>query len=54
VVAPNVRGSSVKKLLYVTLQAHRILRWFPDFLKICKPLAIGHAIGIYSILAIAI
>jgi hypothetical protein len=37
-VAPNIGGSSVWNLLYVTLLAPRILRWLPGFLDICSPL----------------
>ena len=43
-VVPNVCGSSVRKLLHVSLLAHRILMWLLEFWKMCKPLAIGHAI----------
>jgi len=53
VVAPHICGSSVRKLLHVTLLAHRILRWFLEFWKICKPLSIRHAICMYSILAVS-
>ena len=37
-VAPNVCGSSVRKLLHVTLLMPRILRWLLDFWKISTPL----------------
>ena len=52
-VVPNVRGSSVRKLLHVSLLAHRILMWLLVFWKICKPLAMGQAGCMYSILAIS-
>jgi hypothetical protein len=51
--APNVRGSSVRKQLHVSILAHRILMWLLGFWKICKPLAIGHAICMYSIMAVS-
>jgi hypothetical protein len=54
VVAPNIHGLSVRILLHITLQAPTILRWFLEFWKICKPLAIAHAIDVYSVLAVAI
>jgi hypothetical protein len=38
VVVPNICGSSVWKLLRVTLLAPRILRRLLDFWKICEPL----------------
>jgi hypothetical protein len=37
-VAPNVNGSSVWNLLYVTLLASRIFRWPLEVSKICTPL----------------
>jgi hypothetical protein len=36
VVAPNVCKTSVWNLVYVTLEAPRILRWLREFLKICE------------------
>jgi hypothetical protein len=53
VVVPNVCGSSVRKLLHVSLLAHRILMWLLEFWKICNPLAIGHVICMYSTLAVS-
>jgi hypothetical protein len=38
IVMPNIRGSSVWTLLYVTLPAPRILRCLADIWKICVPL----------------
>ena len=38
-VGPNIFGASVWNLLYSTLLAPRILRWFLDFWKIGAPLA---------------
>jgi len=38
VVPPNIGGSSGRKLLYVTRLARIVLKWFPDFWKICTPL----------------
>ena len=52
-VVPNVRGSSVWKLLHVSLLAHRLLMWLLEFWKICKPLAIGHVIWMYITLAVS-
>ena len=52
-VVPKIHGSSVRKLLNVTLPAHRILRWLLEFWKICKSLVIGNGICIYSILAVS-
>jgi hypothetical protein len=40
-VAPNICGSSVWNLLYVTLLSPKILRWLLDFWKIHVPLAYG-------------
>ena len=37
-VAPNICGSSVWKLLYVTSLGLRIFRWLPGFWKLCAPL----------------
>ena len=37
-LAPNLCGSSVWNLLHVTLLAHVVFRWFPDFWKIRKRL----------------
>jgi len=53
VVVPNVHGSSVRKLVHVSFLAHRILMWLLEFWKICKPLAIGHVIWVYSTLAVS-
>ena len=36
-VAPNMYGSSVWNLPYVTLLAPRVLRWQQDCWKICGP-----------------
>lgn len=36
-VAPNIYGSSVWNLPYVTLLAPRVLRWLQDCWKICGP-----------------
>jgi len=53
VIVLNVRGSSVREMLHVSLLANRILIWLLEFWKICKPLAIGHVICMYSILAVS-
>ena len=53
VIVLNVRGSSVREMLHVSLLAHRILMWLLEFWKICKPLAIGHVICMYSTLAVS-
>jgi len=39
-VVLSICGSSVWTLLHVALLAPRILRWSPDFWKICAPLAL--------------
>jgi hypothetical protein len=49
VVVHNVCGFSVREMLHVSLLAHRIFMWVLDFWKICKPLAIGHVICMYTI-----
>jgi hypothetical protein len=40
VVAPNICGSSVWKLLYVTHLVPRIFRWHLDLWKICAPVMV--------------
>jgi len=37
VVLSNISGSSACSLLHFTHLAHGVLRWFPDFCKICAP-----------------
>jgi hypothetical protein len=49
----NVCGFSVREMLHVSLLAHRIFMWVLEFWKICKLLAIGHVICMYSILAVS-
>jgi hypothetical protein len=53
VVAHNVCGFSVREMPHVSLLAYRIFIWVLEFWKICKPLAIGHVICMYSILAVS-
>ena len=40
-LSPNICGSSVWKLVHVTVPAPRILSWLPDFWKICATLSDG-------------
>ena len=52
-VVPNVRGSSVRKLLHVSLLAHRILMCLLQFWNICKHCDMGQAICMYNIFAVS-
>ena len=52
-VVPNVHGSSVRKLLHVSLLANRILMWLLELWKIFRPCDMGQAICMYSILAVS-